>query len=129
MRDPQKIVVTLFSNVKVSQSKKIIMKVFPYCHCLQPHSAASLQLPEGRRDRQQRPDAHGARLLHDRSHQQQRATGVNFTNVTYSARRSQKRKKTDGLTVFFGLLGSAHLKAAHKMLLESTPGVNLTNIL
>jgi len=31
-------------------------------------------------------------------------------------------KKTDSLTVFFELLGSAHVKASHKMLVKSTQG-------
>jgi len=32
------------------------------------------------------------------------------------------QKKTNGLTVFFALLGSGHVKAACKMLVKSTPG-------
>ena len=43
-------------------------------------------------------------------------------------RRSRKRKKLLDLTVFFALLGSAHLKAACKMLLKLTPLVNFTNM-
>ena len=35
---------------------------------------------------------------------------------------SRSRQKADGLTVFFALLGSAHIKAAHKMLVKSTQG-------
>jgi len=31
------------------------------------------------------------------------------------------QKKTDSFTVFFALLGSAQLKAAHNMLVKSTP--------
>jgi len=38
-------------------------------------------------------------------------------------------KNTDGLTVFFALLGSEGVKAARKMLLKSTPGVNFINVL
>jgi hypothetical protein len=30
--------------------------------------------------------------------------------------------KTNSLTVFFALLGSARVKAAHKLLVKSTPG-------
>jgi len=30
-------------------------------------------------------------------------------------------KKTDGLTIFFALLGSAHIKAVHKMLVKLIP--------
>jgi len=35
--------------------------------------------------------------------------------------RSQKRKKTVKLSVFFALLGSAHTKAAHRKLIKMTP--------
>ncbi len=38
-------------------------------------------------------------------------------------------KNTDGLTVFFALLGSACVKAAHKMFVKFTTRVNFTNIL
>jgi hypothetical protein len=38
-------------------------------------------------------------------------------------------KKIDNLTVFFTLLGSAHAKAASKMLMKLTAGVDFTNIL
>jgi len=58
--------------------------------------------------------------------------GVNFTNIftlSFYARRSRKRKKTDDLTVFFMLLGTASVKAVHRTLMKSTPGVNFTNIL
>jgi hypothetical protein len=34
-------------------------------------------------------------------------------------------KQTDGLTVFFVLLGSAHVKAARKMLVKLTLGIGL----
>jgi hypothetical protein len=37
--------------------------------------------------------------------------------------RSIKHKKIDNWTVFFALLGSAHAKAARKMLRKSTTGV------
>jgi hypothetical protein len=36
---------------------------------------------------------------------------------------------TDDLTVFFTLLGYASVKAAHNLLVKSTPGVNFINIL
>jgi len=39
---------------------------------------------------------------------------------SFNAQKSQKHKKTDGLTVFFALLGSLLVKAACKML-KSTP--------
>jgi len=45
------------------------------------------------------------------------------------ARRSRKRKKTDVLTVFFTLLGSARIKAVGRMLMKSTQGINFINIL
>ena len=51
--------------------------------------------------------------------------GVNFINVfmrSFYALRSQKRKKMLDLTDFFALLGSACVKAAHKMLVKLTPG-------
>jgi hypothetical protein len=43
-----------------------------------------------------------------------------FTRWIYKG-RSQKHKKTDILTVFFGLLGNAHTKAARKMLVKLSP--------
>jgi len=58
--------------------------------------------------------------------------GVNFTNMfthSFYAHRSQERKKTDNLTIFFfTLLGSARTKAAHIMLMKLTPGVKFTNV-
>jgi len=45
---------------------------------------------------------------------------------SFYACKSQKCKKTDGLTVFFCTLGSACLKATHKMLVKFTPGVGQT---
>ena len=56
----------------------------------------------------------------------QQPSGVNFINVftcSFYAGRSQKPKKLLNLTVFWALLGSAHLKAAHKMLVKLTPGL------
>jgi len=44
-------------------------------------------------------------------------------------RRSQKRKNNDNLNVFFMLSGTACLKAACRMLMKMTPGLNFTNIL
>jgi len=41
-----------------------------------------------------------------------------FTRAIF-VHRSQKRKKTDSLTVFFALMGSASVKAACKMLVKS----------
>ncbi len=57
-------------------------------------------------------------------------SGVNFTNIfmlSFYACRSRKRKKTDELTVFFTLLGSASIKAVRRTLMKSTPGVTLKN--
>ncbi len=50
--------------------------------------------------------------------------GVNFINVLQTAFMSadlKSAKKTDNLTVFFALSGSAHKEAAHKMLMKLTP--------
>ncbi len=49
---------------------------------------------------------------------------VIFTNIftrSFCAHRSQKRKKTDDLTVFFTLLCSALVKGACKTLMKLTP--------
>ncbi len=48
---------------------------------------------------------------------------------TFYEHRSQKHKKTDNLTVFFMLLGHARAKAARKMLMKLTSGVNFINVL
>ena len=53
--------------------------------------------------------------------------GVNFTNVLWAAfkRRDPKSEiKLLNLTVFFALLGSERVKAAHIMLVKLTPGHN-----
>jgi len=51
---------------------------------------------------------------------------VNFTNILQvafaCADPESAKKKTENVTVFFALLGSAPLKAAHKMLMKLTPG-------
>jgi len=50
--------------------------------------------------------------------------GVNFTNkftLSFYAHRSQKCKKTDDLTFFFTLLGSASVKAVSRSLMKLTP--------
>ncbi len=53
------------------------------------------------------------------------ASGVNFTNIIWAAFFTRaipkSAKKTDGSTVFFALLGSALVKAAHKTLMKLTP--------
>ena len=51
--------------------------------------------------------------------------GVNFINVltrSFYATWSQKRKKLLDVSVFFALLGSAHVKAACKMMVKWTTG-------
>jgi len=51
--------------------------------------------------------------------------GVNFKNILQAAfaqTNLKSAKKTDNLTVFFALLGSACLKADHTMLMKLTPG-------
>jgi hypothetical protein len=50
--------------------------------------------------------------------------GVNFTNIlraAFTCTNPKSIKKTDGLTVFFALLGSTNGKAARKILVKSTP--------
>jgi len=59
-------------------------------------------------------------------------SGVNFINILRAAfGRTDNRsaKKADNLTVFLALLGSAGIKAACRMLMKMTPGVNFVNIL
>jgi hypothetical protein len=58
--------------------------------------------------------------------------GLIFINVLLTAftRADPKRyKDTDDLTVFFMLLGSMSVKAANKMLVKLTLGVNCINFL
>jgi hypothetical protein len=55
--------------------------------------------------------------------------GVNFINILFEAftRADLKSsRKTDDLTVFFVLLGSAHVNVLHKMLVKLSTGVNET---
>jgi len=54
-------------------------------------------------------------------------TGVNFINVllgAFTRADPKSTKKTDDLTVFFALSGSACAKAACRMLMKLTPGVD-----
>jgi len=54
------------------------------------------------------------------------APGVNFINVLWAAfmpSDPESAKKTDNFTVFFALLGSAHVKAVCKLLVKSNPDV------
>ena len=71
------------------------------------------------------------RLVSEQNNTAYLSSGVNFINVLTSyfyARRSQKRKKLLNLTVFFALLGSARVKAACRMMVKLTPGVNTTKL-
>jgi len=61
-------------------------------------------------------------LLRYRSTMDQVNIFDNLFKYRFYASRSQKRKETVKLSVFFSLLGSAHTKAAHKMLVKLTPG-------
>ncbi len=45
-------------------------------------------------------------------------SGVNFTNIP---RAAFSHTKTDNFTVFIALLGSPHVKAAHRILVKLTP--------
>ena len=47
--------------------------------------------------------------------------GVNFINVFTSSFYKHRSQKLLNLTVFFALSGSAHVKAARKMLVKLTP--------
>jgi len=61
----------------------------------------------------------------------QSTSGVNFTNIlcaTYTRAIPKAQKKTEGLTIFFALLGSLHVKAARNNLVKLTPGLNFTNL-
>jgi len=58
--------------------------------------------------------------------------GVNFINVLLEAFRLEdpkSAKKTDNLTVFFALLGSASIKAASRTLMKLTPDRVLEHVL
>ena len=51
--------------------------------------------------------------------------GVNFTNIlqaAFTCADPKSAKKTVKLSSFIVLLGSAHVKDAHKMLVKLTPG-------
>jgi len=57
---------------------------------------------------------------------------VNFTDIlgaVFECAETKSAKNTDNLTVFFGILGSEHIKAVRKMLMKLTHVVNFTNIL
>jgi len=60
------------------------------------------------------------------------APRVNFINIlqaTFTSADHKRAKKTDNLTVFFALLGSAFVKAVHRTLVILTPGLNFIDIL
>jgi hypothetical protein len=62
-------------------------------------------------------------------HQHLRAA---FTHSFYAQRTRadlKSAKETGSLSAFFALLGSARVKASHKALVKSTPGVDYINIL
>jgi len=58
-------------------------------------------------------------------------SGVDFTNIVHAAfmlTDPKSAKKTNSLTVFFALLGSARIKTYRKMLEKLTPGVFVTSL-
>jgi len=58
--------------------------------------------------------------------------GVDFTNILHKASAltdPKSAKNTVKLSVFFVLLGSVCLKAAHKTLIKLTPGINFISII
>ena len=46
-----------------------------------------------------------------------------FTSSFYECRSTKAQKDTDNLTVFFALLGSWRIKAAHNWFVKLTPGL------
>ncbi len=59
-------------------------------------------------------------------------SGFNFINIVQAAfmrADPESIKKTNSLTVFFVLLGSASAKAAHRMLIKLTIGYSFIGIL
>jgi len=61
-----------------------------------------------------------------------KSPGVDFTNVLQAAfvcADPKSTKRQSSCQSFFVLLGSAHAKAAHRMLMKLSPDVNFTNIL
>ena len=49
---------------------------------------------------------------------------IKVLTCSFYAHRSQKRKKLLDLAVFFVLLGSVRVQAAHKMMVKLTPGLD-----
>jgi len=45
-------------------------------------------------------------------------SSINILHTAFTHADLKSTKKTDGYTVFFALLGFAHVKAAHKMLVK-----------
>jgi hypothetical protein len=63
-------------------------------------------------------------LDHQRLKAEGSSPGVNVINILsgpFTNADTKSAKKTDGLTVFFALLGSVHVKVARRMLVKSTP--------
>jgi len=54
---------------------------------------------------------------------------INILRAAFPPVGPKAQKFTADLTVFFEHLGSAREKAAHKMLMQLTPGVNFINVL
>jgi len=56
------------------------------------------------------------------------ATNLYFINIlraAFTGKDPKSAKHTVKLSLFLVLLGSGHVKAAHKMLVESTPGIHV----
>jgi len=60
-------------------------------------------------------------LLYRRRRYDQGSISPTFSEQLLGAQISKAQKDTDGLTIFFVLLGSAHVKASQKMLKKLTP--------
>jgi len=54
---------------------------------------------------------------------------IHILRAAFTRADPESAKKIDNLTVFFVLLESAYAKAAHRMLMKLTHGVNFNNIL
>ena len=82
-----------------------------------PDTIPDIMPPEDTRRQEATQRSSGPQSFRSQFHQ-------HFTSSFY-AHRSQKCKNLLNLTVFFELLGSAHVKAAHKTLVKLTPGLSL----
>jgi len=54
---------------------------------------------------------------------------INILQTAFTHINPESAKMADNLTVFFDLSGSAFVKAAQRMLMKLTPGVNFINVL